>query len=377
MTLETLLQLEELNVFLDITFNPPEPFTDLQANMTNKIEALYNETFSNTNEFYSALASIFNKQKDPHSVFYKPCATAFAFVFPFTFEAWKNSTDDYVRVKLANQSNTYITVTEQYMSKYSNETSESFPYLGYEVVKMTCNETALDDSDSHAAETIAYWAEDNVYYSKLQTTRFNRALYADFCVRSQRLFNIPETSTMTLRLQSLTDETDTVDLTIPWYGWARGTYSSLADACPVANSTSRGMRANKAEGKNAVERMVAQLRENEPVSVKTVQSNDELVKIDGFTEIQLYEWTTQNAGYLRIPSFTYSLSMSTFVDDVINALDYCNDHNYSRLIVDVRGNGGGYVTLGMRTLQHLHKSLYPVMGKYGLILLDFLVICCI
>ena len=354
--METLEELLPLNVFYDITFNPPSPFTDLQANMTESLEALRNKSYNNTNEFYSDIATIFNRQKDPHSVFYKPCGSAFSYVLPYTFQAWKDDDDSYVRIKLMNQSSKYSGVTEKYLSESGSTTD----YVGWEVVRLSYNSSSLDETDEHAAETIAHWADENVYYSKLQITRFNRATYADFAVRSQKLFNIPETSTISVRLQEITssgESGETVDVTIPWYGYANSNMTELADVCGVANNTS-----NAAEPSETALRRLVRETDDENERTPVVTNDDELTQIFADEACEFYIWESENAGFM--PS-NYS-KMSDFIQEMYAALSLCNTKNLSRLIVDVRGNGGGYVALGMRTLEFLHHNLYPVLGKYGL-----------
>ncbi|KAH7829482.1 uncharacterized protein MONOS_3269 [Monocercomonoides exilis] len=381
-TIDTLLGLAELNVFKDITLNPPYPFENLKANMTEKIEALRKKEYANANEFYSAVAELFSKQKDPHSVFFKPCFDKFEFILPFGLSA-KATGDDKKKttITLVKHSEPYAFVTEEYLKTGKD-------YSGYEVTEI--NPDGGDLINEPAATTLGKWADENIYNSKLSPSRFNKAIQSDFAIRLQKVYSMPKSKSVKMRLQH--DGNDMV-IDFEWKVRPLVNVSHLDDLCPIANYTSDNYRNNEAQSlyglkyestplgrfmadilpkqaeqaSNLQERKQKQRRKAQ-TALNEDEPEEDFEELISGPVLRFLHFNPEKIGYIRIDSF-YPKSeeqMKQYIDQLQESFNIMKEKGTTHLIVDVRGNGGGYVAMGMRTLQYLSNNVYPVFGEYDI-----------
>ena len=90
----------------------------------------------------------------------------------------------------------------------------------------------------------------------------------------------------------------------------------------------------------------------------------EIEEVSG--EVVSYYDSENNVGYIRIYTFSPS-TISLWASAVFHSLQAIKEkYGATRLVIDVRGNGGGYVHLGMQLHHLLFPSEYPIYGVYQL-----------
>ncbi|KAJ4458280.1 hypothetical protein PAPYR_5955 [Paratrimastix pyriformis] len=367
-TLETAISLVEMNVFKDIDLSPPAPFQNLAIDLTAELTAMKGVKMGSDYDFQEKLGNIFLRLKDPHSVYVKPtCYQAFIFVIPFRMNSSIENGQQVLRLASL--------VPAWYASH-----NETLSYLGKRVIGISYD---ASQPMQDPLETIAAWADKNCYMSKSPQARFNQAIKQDFFMRPLTLSGTPEHPTMGLRLE------DIGDVVLPWLGLIVTDLNStddLARLCPVV---APGASANGAavEQELAGHPLPASLTHHTPLmpiwpaffrATQTEAASDyvdlQLLYRDASMEAYYYKHTgTDTAAdptvpptaMLRIPSFSVDTS-TAFQNGLVAAIEKIAASGAQRLLVDVRGNGGGLVSLGYATAGYLAPGVYPRTGEYDI-----------
>ncbi|KAA6361015.1 MAG: hypothetical protein EZS28_043458, partial [Streblomastix strix] len=168
---------------------------------------------------------------------------------------------------------------------------------------------------------------------------------------------------------------------LPWYGVVFRNTTTLSELCPLNTTKEMNMKEIQKKKSNSIVRiyrnLVQKLKTQKNLEqsdklkkeqIKSISNDDsDLGLVIQNREIRYYYSNSTTTGYLRIATFTpegYKENFTNFVDTLIKVVEDLHIRNASRLVIDVRGNPGGFVSLGLRSLQYLSgNTVYPLFGE--------------
>ncbi|GKT37173.1 hypothetical protein ADUPG1_010013 [Aduncisulcus paluster] len=215
-TIQSLLDIIEMNVFLDILQNPPQPYESLQTNVQSKIEQLRDPLtpFTSEYDFHNNISDIFNGLHDPHSVYVLPlCYRQINYILPVNVTSYVNSGSGIVRQTLL-----FSPLPAQY----------AYVYAQYEESLDTSVDSTLIPSDFYGLTvaaihgpplTTAIYQFDEMaalysYTSKQDQSCTNRFLKNDFWYRTTKTGQQMPSHADSMRFYF--SETDVINAGIPY-----------------------------------------------------------------------------------------------------------------------------------------------------------------
>ncbi|KAK2943964.1 hypothetical protein BLNAU_21110 [Blattamonas nauphoetae] len=361
---QTIDELLDNNVFIDRMHSLPAPFEHLSSDIRKKVSEVPTEGWNSAEEFYAEIAKIFVDIKDAHSVFVKPCSNPFTFVLPFGLSAVYDEEKKYIKISFGDLPASYKKVTDHYLALGGED------LRGVQIAGMIPDQDGLFGDP---AKALRKWANDNLYVSKLEPSMFNSALKSDFVARRAHLNPIPNKEE---RFQITKDNITVTEISLPFYAVVNKDIESMEKLCPIVPQTKQSNSIQEAKEIlkiSPTKRLVDDVSHFEPTSPSPSQpqnSNEWVTEFESkyincYSTTMDIEGSSKPVGILRIPVFApESTEMKLFVDGLTAGMDKLASRNVQYLVVDVRGNGGGYVTLGLRTLQYITGDLFPIMGEY-------------
>ncbi|KAA6393278.1 MAG: hypothetical protein EZS28_011193, partial [Streblomastix strix] len=382
-------------VFLDTSLNPPgapigygKHDVDIIGGL-NSISA--NTSYTNTFDFYEDIMVLLNKLKDPHTIFTPPCVSKFYYIYYYSIDVKRDSIDTPYYVMIGDLRADKVNMNGLHV--YSSGTTE--------------NEGTMDP-----IEAISLFAEKEVPITKNPTTRFNSAAGYDFGARSAIRYKHPEHESMYFSYKSGSN-TPQVEgkFSVLVSG---GDVNQLKDECPIHSDHSTTTQSNNQieimnRIKTSVKKKLLKDLEDEQTKItrelqdrirhkdlfslveekneilnnfSTDQSNEisfitKSIKSKsndispyqvyapypqyGTPEVRAYRLTNEKVGVLIIQTFDPD-NLNSFAEYIAQTIKQFTlkggEHYVERLIIDVRGNGGGKVRIGRQTL----NFLFPQVG---------------
>ncbi|KAK2960002.1 hypothetical protein BLNAU_4885 [Blattamonas nauphoetae] len=360
---ERLKGYEDNLVFRSLHMNPPSPWEDLKLDLYAEIDKVKYTDYDTAMEYYEALMGVFKIMKDPHTLFTPPCRSAFYFYLPFDFSATLNP-----------ENPKEILITAQTIEK-NNMTKQFVDAGNPDITGRTITRIGLDGEtlpeNEQAAETIAKWADRWLPTSKDKAARFNRAINSDFAIRQAARYETPKTDVLVEYIDEGGVEKKTLKL--PFFSLCTKEMKTLDDVCPIRPPPADTFGFSGTET-NPTEEFQKELTEpvtmgSKKKSFGTSNDDSQFEKIEDTSYILCLKHKTDNYGYLKIKTFSYE-KMTDFGDTLAACLIKLKKADVKDVIIDVRSNGGGYVALGMQTVNLLFPSLYPSYGVYDMPITD-------
>ncbi|KAA6378406.1 MAG: hypothetical protein EZS28_026068, partial [Streblomastix strix] len=245
-----LKQYAEEYVFKDILFDPPAPTAYLAVNLTAEIETLSSKTFASTSEFYQNVSRIFHKLRDPHTTFHKPCSSEFLFVLPFSIRALADAEEEKITLTF-DQLPEHI----RYVTSYYIGDDQTKNITGYEITGL--NVDGQDITPDSPEAVLMKWADEHVYISKYSPARFNKAISRDFYHRHQEEYNIPPSSSITVKAkkplqQRNGNDDEEITVQLPWYGVVFRNTTTLSELCPLNTTKEMNMKEIQKKKSNSI-----------------------------------------------------------------------------------------------------------------------------
>lgn len=383
-TIDTLLKLNDMYVFNEMAKEPIAPY-DVPTNgyklshinIKEELQAIRDnmDRFTTDFDFHDTVSAIYLKLKDPHTRYDKPRGYSFMrVVLPLTVTAiYRNRALEYTLTELPPE---YQFVTWEYRKKLRAQGINIDRFIDQRILSI---------NGMPVAEAMQRFADDVVYISKNPHARFNAALNTDFYVRSLKSFGWPGRTGSPLDTEVISIELyDKSILELPFFAYMtteiRGTEDLKAHIMGTHKDDSVSTNFSEAKGRRAtplsrflddtMETLTRSSTQNRHASATLLDNEDEYyidVNHEGvdITLYSLYKNTRQVGYLLNIPTFAPE-SPKQYVDDFEAAMSILDNTHVTNplLIVNVARNGGGYVTLGYRTLHVLAPHINPLYGNY-------------
>ncbi|KAH7829344.1 uncharacterized protein MONOS_6745 [Monocercomonoides exilis] len=392
-------------IFSDQHLNPPEPHKNTKINLAQSLDDIPKDNLESM-DIYMQVVNTLKALKDPHTLFFPPCYRNFRYVLPYSFTA-QIPAGEGAPLRIIAIKHSYENVTKNFIdSGKPNLENKEITRIGLE------GENSLKD----ASEVISNFAENEVPYSKYPVARLNEALKSAFAIRNAAVYDIPKAENIWVEYD---DDGEKKVIAFPWKVVVGQSMNGLDSICPKiaeTNSDNESRRSDKAKIENdessksfsfselrerEMKKFLDFLYESEEIGAKTMREANEK-----FREMQMTKLQTNNAsgnsinkrkendfllptdalevfvddpnvvvgyssahkvGYVRIISFNPDdvKQFGQILGDGIK--DLVEKYKAERCVIDVRGNGGGAVLLGMQLNQFLHPSTYPWFGQYRLV----------
>ena len=363
----------KLYAFRDISISSPDPHLPCSVNLEAGLDEIQAATYNSDYDFHNALSVLLNNFKDAHTRYSMPtCYSAFVFRLQPAISF----------VSIAVNGEQKIVALDP-----------SGKFQGYEVASIN----GVD-----AVQELKNWARDFGRDSLDVGTRLNQILKV-FTSRPVATYGIPTASSMTIKFTKIA-----APQTFAWKAFSSysitGTASMASLCLPKSNEIRNGSipfidylddgrqdfkshEERVAYHRSALARHVAQLHAQEEKVAQSAtfasQSTEEsrmgeniaFNKKDDFapqvapgtilyqTNNTIFSIVKPGVGALRMPSFfpsefgldtIYSIkSIPQFLFDVQRVYVLAAEHKVEELIIDLRGNGGGWICLSMELLRIL------------------------
>jgi len=385
-TLKTMEQLLDLFVFEEMAKRPIAPFddpqngyklpaVDVRAGLQAIREQVDGDAFSTDFEFHSAISAVFLPLKDPHTVYAKPKGySTFSLTLPVTVEARADKNDPAgVSFFLRALPDEYQQFTQRFAELLRAQGRNLPDLLGQKVLSI---------NGRSPIEALQAFADEVVYVSKNPSSRLNSAIQKDFFKRGFSRMNLPSGSaddprTYTFQLEN--GETLDVDLYVT-------VSSAISGEADIISKNARPSSANPAE--TPLSRFLRDVprgarRASAPGDGYSIIEDDAtytLTVVREGLDVSLHSLSVHSHYAAGEKTVAYLLSISSFAPDdpavftqdfqaSLQAVQEAYEARPDQplyLLVNVMANGGGYITLGYRSLHALAPHVNPVYGNYSI-----------
>lgn len=349
--------------FADLYFSTGPPYVislDIEGELSATQDMVNADAFATDLDFQEHIQAIFQKTIDAHTRYSKPACYNPIFIQPFAFDmrVVPDPTNPVVNEpKLFIISNLY---TDQYKQMFPTVDVDSL--IGQQVLLLNGLESTTE---------ISSWGDTHETRSNNRGVRFNAA-YRSYLYRSAASYNIVPIEDLAVTL------TDGTVVTLPWMAsYGPGMANVTTCAAPVSTLTAQEKVTESIKSailpssrKPVYEEHIPEhilhaerLQENRDDRVVIIPANS-TYKVSCFrqrmpsTDLN-QEASVQNVLVMKISSFSppgeYMDAWTHFLDDIATCV---NSMDYDLVVVDVMQNGGGYVCLGLRTLEMLIEDYY-------------------
>ena len=205
--------------------DPPSPLQYQAFDVLAELEALENDYPTNGFDYLEAIKNILAKFKDAHTYFYPPCFKGFSFELPFLLTLETESSDG-----------------PEVVLHSLDESASAFD--GFVVEAIALDNTTYP-SNEKAWETLAAWAEDNVWSYRTPVAQLNAvASRAAFTSRPIASVPVPTVGAIRLNLTN-TSSGDSVEQSFEWTAYVGVNVPDMKSLCPLSASwTSSGNMRN-------------------------------------------------------------------------------------------------------------------------------------
>lgn len=388
-TVGTLMNLSSMYVFKEMAVHPIYPYNDssnfykvrevdIDAELVkiNASLSLYACDF----DFHNALSGVYLPLKDPHTRYDKPRGYGYFYlILPVTVSGLPEGSSDEVSFTLRDLSNEYGYATWQFNEILAKNNVSLHDFFQKPIKSINGIPTL---------EALQMFADDVCYVSKNPHARLNSALARDFFLRPLRQFQWPGSTNSPMDTASYTFVfADGSELVVPLYVLV-STPMYSTDTLTFYNYYTRHASDMHTPHQTdmPVSPMVSFTRDtfsaagvgfSESQTIKPYADSDyddgfhfaSLLKGKCLTleALQLVETNEYLAFLLTIPDFAPSDIMA-YVNEFAEAMTIVDSTSKTmkdpRLIVNLIKNGGGYITLGYRSLHVLAPHVNPTYGRY-------------
>ncbi|KAK2950812.1 hypothetical protein BLNAU_14230 [Blattamonas nauphoetae] len=292
---------------------------------------------------------------DAHLQFIAPCEKVFLQYFPYDLSI--------------ETTNPPILVLREF-SAFPSLSEDSNKKLGFDLIGAKVHNLSLHqefDPTKTPFDVLSDWAEENVVAAKRKTNRFNRAILSDFVARTALK---PQTAEVKMMVTLTNGEQKIVSVPFGVYIGTDESITDLEEFCPLKIMNNQSTTQAPAlsfddilrKNKNIIQDVLSparQLISSTNNSIPPPQSNS-----DYFTPIITSEFSitssvipSEKIGYLHIDSFDEEENgtAKAFVQSLKGILAKKCD----KLILDLRGNGGGDMRLIIQMMELLWPNRIP------------------
>eukprot|EP01033_Poteriospumella_lacustris_P006649 gene6649-4792_t len=356
-TLNVLTQSLENFGFADLYFNTGPPYVislDIQGELANTRTMVEAGGFATDLAFQEHVQTIFQKTIDAHTRYSKPKCYNAVFIQPFAFDMRIVPDPD---KPVVNEPRLFV-MRNLYTDTYKQvfPTADIDSLIGKEVLLLNGVEFTTE---------ISSWGDTHETRSNNRGVRFNAA-YRSYLYRSAASYNVVPIEDLTVTF------TDGSSVTLPWmasYG------SGMADVATCAAKPTTGAAPKVAAALPSSRRPVYEEHiPEQPLMEELLKANrgdrrvivpaNSTSKVSCFAQSVTPSDTSELADVrtvlvMKISSFSpegeYIDAWTRFLTDVQTCITTVD---YQLMVVDVMQNGGGYVCLGLRTLEMLVQEYY-------------------
>jgi hypothetical protein len=391
-TIEHLKKLYQFYVYRDISLNSTfsdSPFA-VSVDVDAELDKILKKTYDKDYSFQQDVANTFLSLKDPHTVYTKPVCYGFGYFIPFTFTS-KYNADGEQHIYIAPLPEEYSQLENDYYKAFPNA-EQSKDYLGWRVVEID-NQDAMTELKEFADKTVAYSRDVQI--------RFNYALKQDWSIRialhtpvpsphHYTIINEQTRNTKTIEwkwaAKSLIESKDTEQLINNYCGYSVSTSSIQTTQEPMESKVMDkeyeeilNLLMPKKKKYNSINEIKPQdliatpypiLKDKlikyitrtsdkrKKVEKKNKGAKEEIIKSDDEIGVAMHTIANGKTGILTVGTFLPS-NPNTFIETIEEAFKKLDSKSskIERLIIDVRGNTGGYVCLAYGLAQYLVPSL--------------------
>eukprot|EP01096_Ripella_sp_DP13-Kostka_P002474 TRINITY_DN132_c0_g1_i1.p1 TRINITY_DN132_c0_g1~~TRINITY_DN132_c0_g1_i1.p1 ORF type:complete len:833 (+),score=422.17 TRINITY_DN132_c0_g1_i1:84-2582(+) len=317
-TLDSLDILIDMYVYRDININSggSDP---VKVDLVKELKNMRTKTYSSNYDFHTDLRQLFIDARDIHTQYPLPiCMSTFTFYQPFTLYS---TIDDRTNEQV-------LTVSSNIVRNDALYNFAPGAFDGY-IVKRINNVDAMT----------AYLDYVNNYLAdKQEANRFNSGLGFGRKPFTSRRGVIPETASISWTLTNPITNDDIV-VVAPWYASASLSYSSASDYA------TRCLSSNVSTACTAG---ISKREAPEPFHTRTLAELENGAVLSQFSRWYLTTFNTKT-GVLVVPSFADANQSVEWLSQAFAVLYLESVHRYhfDELMVDVSGNGGGYIDAGL------------------------------
>lgn len=349
--------------FSELYFNTGPPYVislDIQGELALARNLAQQGAFPNDMAFQEHIQKIFQKTIDAHTRYTKPACYNAVFLQPFAFD---------MRV-VPDPSNPIVNEPKMFIinNLYTDTYKTLFPNV--DIDSLIGQEVLLLNGVEFTTE-ISSWGDSYETKSNNRGIRFNAA-YRSYLYRSAASYNVVPLDDLTVTL------VDGTSITVPWmatYGPRMADVSYCAAPAPTVSEEKLTEKKDlstflPSSRKPVYEEHIPEhflhaerLQESRPDRKVIIPANS-TYKVSCFMQTVspstvATDAKVKNVLVMKISSFSppgeYLDAWTHFLNDVgtcLTAMDY------DMMVVDVMQNGGGYVCLGLRTLEMIIESYY-------------------
>ncbi|GIQ82688.1 hypothetical protein KIPB_003868 [Kipferlia bialata] len=358
-----------------------------------EIEFLWQQDYPSEYDMHIALAQLFKRLKDPHSVYVPPsCFNILYWAHPVALGTSLDTDAGEQKIYLRNLPSNYSFVSLQYVQQLlTDDTAKAQLLLSMlaeeaEVTGITINTaTGILGEKMDPMVAVRDFADRQVYISKNAAVRFDQAIRSDWYLRGKMYEAPPHSITYTVLHGGVE-----VNMEVPFFGVSPQMLTSPEDLmsfCPIRDgafvtapeptqrlvemqapppSPVQGTAEREAE---AVGSALNAMRGSLPTGTAKTAVASDLRRVFVANKLSLYMYEPDGTDYvaiLQIPSFSPS-SPTQWRLDLLTALDLISESTAEYLVVDLRYNGGGYVCLGVMLDFLLNPDAsHPSSGLYDI-----------
>ncbi|KAA6362927.1 MAG: hypothetical protein EZS28_041546, partial [Streblomastix strix] len=357
--------------FLDKSLAPDLPPTGPGGrgfNLLDSLNDIADSQFGSMFDFYEAIMVSFKKLKDPHTSFRQPCVSSFYYIIPFIFELNVNQSDQNEKTRysitVSNGGNPpktgidelFLNATNKYLQNYG-----SVDLRGKRITRMNIYNNQLDDYDGNpltgtytAAESIARWADEEIDFGFSPTLRMNEALRNLFSFRPASSYQHPASNSFAVEyIDDDDDQPQTAE--IPYYK------ENIARKLEEKIHPIRKIRVQEFKNRNYAVNQSVNLE-------KQKQTNADYITLFRLPDMESFYndivssayIPSQKLGIIRIATFNTRFTRSfaqVLVDSLISFSQPDGDRQALNLIIDLRSNAGGFVSVGRHSLDFLFPQV--------------------
>lgn len=315
-TVATIKEILPNYVLSDVLTNTGPP-ANIRVDLEAALGKIASTDFDRDSDMQSAFANLFLGLHDAHTVYKKPQAYAnIQYTQPYTLE-----------VKLDGSEMKIFFGAEAVPGVLAELPDEFGALTGMEVL-------SINGVDPIAA--ISDWADINDYSSLDQGARFSHVLRTGtFVSRRVYLYDIPR-EPMEYVLLSAADPFTTVSLSVPW------TAAAISSSVPVDISVAACSKDGDRSGKPIAGHHL--LVEDDLPEPKGALSEDWVLE-SSTPPLSMYTSRDGSTAVMKLTSFSPD-DVSAYCANMESAWDLMAMRGVQNLIIDVIGNGGGYVCFG-------------------------------
>ncbi|KAK2951323.1 putative Ribonuclease [Blattamonas nauphoetae] len=357
-TLRTVREILNEYSFLDHLRNPPASSQMAKIDLLEELDKIDPTSFTTMLEFYQSIDSLISRAKDAHFNFYPPCAAAFSYLFPYHFDI--QYTNDIPHLYLINNED-HKDLTQWY------ERKSSIQLNGARIIKMGLTEV-FDDKTPF--QFLHEWAEEYVFQAKRPTNRFNRALRMNFVDRKGTARN---TDKVWMEVELNNTIQKVAVRFVGFFNFAKNV-TSIDEVCPLRQQTnSEDELPQFVSPQTALRTMDNTLLDmerphrriaNENIRKKAtlLKNQNKYVLASNSDNIFGVSDPESKVGVLRITAFGKEDPEITAYHTA-SVLKLFYKSNNEKLILDLRGNAGGFVALENQILHFLFPHIWPYIPE--------------